>query len=250
MRSILMAVILFGLTSAPTSAQSRNAWAGAQVAWAVGDSSTEFADDLDVAGQFALQYWTPPGAIVIPRGGSLQVPFLRNIAAPSVDNWSEEERASKLDELTLGSEGIHLGIGPNIVWPLPKLGSEYAFTLYGYAGLRWNGAKDASNETIYLRQGRYAGGVELAIGGFELTPNKPGMIGAEVIHVTFDESDFTTVFGSSRDALTSIEISGILPITNELGVLVQNIRRLGTDSESLLRIGGVLNPRTPVAKAR
>lgn len=221
----------------------RSAWAGAQVAYNFAGNGV-LADNLNVAAQGALQYWTPPGKFLL-LGGSFQVPFIGNIARPDPSATSDHID-QKLQELATSSAGIHFGFAPNVLWPLGDEG--YAIHAWSYVGVRRTAVEDTLGENRNLDQFRTTLGFEFMFACFTVG-DAPGSLSVELIRLAFDEEQYASVFSDTRRSRLHTEIMLVIPLGNQFGVLAQYTvdHSGGTNPYGL---GLVFNPPAPGAPGR
>lgn len=188
----------------------RNFWAGAQVGYNLAGNG-KFEDNVRAAAQFSLQTWSPPW---LPK--RIRVPIMGNVARLS-GTASKDENNQLLQSLVTSVEGINISLVPNYQVGDP---SRYGITLWSSVGWRYNALGTSSDSVVALPQTRYSAGIEFSIGDWAPS-DKPATISLEGVLATFSSSKYAEVFGSRESSIGSLEVTGIVPMYSELGLLAE-----------------------------
>jgi len=126
-----------------------NPYIGSQVGYDFSRGSN-LADNIVVSGQVVLD--------AINTGISrLHAPIVGNLA--NLRTTSSSETAEKIKDLASSGHGLAFAVAP--YYEIVKSGIN--LTAFTSAGLKLSAAKDLQDETVYIPQGRFAGGFELVI---------------------------------------------------------------------------------------
>jgi len=194
---------------APTSR-----WVGAQIGYMFGGTN-EFADNLLATGQLVFD-------VDMGEKPLFRLPIMGNISQLSVDTGSasdpEEQLDQQLQELLTSTRGVHIGL-----YPYRHLLSREVLqlTAYGTLGYKVNAFRDSSDTVTYLQQGRFAVGLETTLGrrdGFGTVT-----LGATAVATVMSRDTYANVFGDEKSVLASGEFTGVVPIREPLGFMVETI---------------------------
>ena len=212
---------------------ANNPWVGAQIGYKIGESD-DFSDHLLVSGRFLWE---------IPFEGAknFHLPVMGNLAQLKNDiskKLTVDTVKAKIEQALLSTQGIQVGLYP---YYIIHNETNFSLTLHGVLSWKVNGFKDDSNGTTYMHQGKFSLGAEIALGATKGGRNQLVVSVAPTI-AFFNKNDYNAVFGKEKSSLFSTEITGVVPLGEGLGLLVESI--LAQESYSVFRVGIILAAST------
>lgn len=194
---------------------ANNFWLGAQVGYKFG-SSDGFADNLLVSGRLLYDVDLGASKFHLPVMGNIS--SLRDVFTSS-PKTSEDTIKAKVQDLMISAQGINVGLYPYYI----AYSNEYfQFTLHGSATWKLNAFKDKKDETQYLDQGRFSLGIEASIGKSG-NGKYPLTVSVTPTYTFFDAEKYEKIFGENKRSITSLEITGVVPVGNGVGLLIESI---------------------------
>jgi hypothetical protein len=221
-------------------AAANNPWyrLGAQFGYKVAGND-DFADALIASSRIVLQQLAFPSQS--PRVG---LPVIGNLSKLNA-SLSEDSVGSLVQKLMSTAEGMNVGLYPYVEMFDPSVNKSTQLTFYGSAVWKLNAGRDRTDSASFaFHQGRFSAGADLNLliaQGSEL----PVSLSGEIAVTTFRAQDYHRVTGRSRSKLTSLELTGILPVRSDLGLLGQVALPLSDipEDKSLFRVGFMYVPK-------
>lgn len=212
------------------SLPANNPWvvAGAQVGYKFSGNS-DFADGLLASSRIGLQTLRFPG-----QSARVGLPLIGNISRLS-PGLGTDSVGSIADRLTNTAEGINVGLYPYYESIDRSGGGPVQVTFYGSTVWKLNAAKDRNDSsTVYLNQGRFTMGMGVDLYIAE-NNTMPLSLSIEPVLTMVNADAFERVTGRRENRLYSVELTGVMPIGNNMGLLAQ----LGAPDEgkTLFRVG-------------
>jgi hypothetical protein len=219
-----------GTSNANRSLPANNPWivAGAQIGYKFSGNS-DFADGLLASSRIGLQTLRFPG-----QGNRVGLPLIGNLSRLS-PGLGTDSIGSISDRLTNTAEGINVGLYPYFESIDRTKGGPAQVTFYGSTVWKLNAARDRTDSsTVYLNQGRFTMGVGVDLYIAE-NNTMPVSFSIEPVLTLVSADAFERVTGRRENRIYSVELTGVLPIGNNMGLLAQ----LGApdDGETLFRVG-------------
>jgi hypothetical protein len=206
-----------------------NPWFGAQLAYRVtGDAPT--TQNFQAAGQVLYH---PLGT-----GGKFQLPVMANLSeiASGIDLTDPDldEVKLRVQELLYSTQGISAGLYP--LYEVVRSPTALV-TLHGAAALKLNGFTDSTSAGRTISVLRLSAGVDLVVGS-DLRRRSPLSLSITPVWTRVAEADLEALGVGDGEWLSSIEVSGVLPLRDGFGLIAE---WLGSkDERSSLRVGVVL----------
>jgi hypothetical protein len=203
--------------AAIASPSPRNPWVGAKVAYAV-NSKGGAEKRLQPSALLEVNAWKPS---FFNKEDRFAFPFVGNLASLATASDADDLKA-KAQELIGGDQGIAFGIAPNYRRDLGPTG-KYAFIGWMNAGWRLQNLKDRTTDSSFaFNQGRVAGGAELHIGELAIG-DTPATLSVEQVAQLFNRNDYGRAFGTERFWLSNTELTFILPLGGQVGLMVDGV---------------------------
>ncbi|SFQ79929.1 hypothetical protein [Hymenobacter arizonensis] len=203
---------------APLSLPATSPWivAGAQLGYKFAGND-DFADGLVASGRaqfYALDF--------VGQAAGLSLPLIGNISKLTT-NAKNTDPDRVISELLTTSQGLNFGLYPCYEM---NQGSKIAtrFTLYGSGVYKLNTARaTADSSLVYLNQGRFSMGLGVDVFPKEKANemNLPLSFSVEPVVTVVKRKDYERVTGFTNKNLFSLELTGVLPIGRNTGLLAQ-----------------------------
>jgi hypothetical protein len=153
-----------------------------------------------------------------------KLPVMGNISTLR-DAFSNEKDPDKdtlqarAQELMLSTQGVNVGL-----YPYYFLAQEDKFklVLHGSAAWKLNMFKTKEDKNEYLDQGRFSLGLEATLGS-TAGDQAPLVVSITPTLTLFNADKYKLIFGESKSSITSLEITGVLPVGTGIGVLFETI---------------------------
>lgn len=214
-----------------------NPWlvAGAQLGYKVSGNS-DFADQFIASTRLAAQWFEFRG-----QSPQFHLPLIGNLSKLTAETPGDSI-GGVISKIVNTAEGLNLGFYPYYEF-IDRAGdtpSQAQLTLFGSAGWKLNAGKDREDSThVYLNQGRFSMGLGLDL--YIMRNNTmPLSLSVEPVLTLVDGDAFRRTTGSSESKIHSLELTGVLPLGNDFGLLGQLTAIDG--ARSLWRVGVVYVP--------
>jgi hypothetical protein len=133
---------------------------------------------------------------------------------------SQDELKSAVQEITMSTSGVNVGLYP--YWVLSET-KYFSFTLHGAAVYKLNSFQVASKDVQYLNQGRFSLGFEMGIGGKAANGRNPMTLSVAPATTVFSKTAYSTVFSENKSSISSLEITGVVPVGRGFGLLLESV---------------------------
>jgi hypothetical protein len=147
---------------------------------------------------------------------ALKIPIISNIGSLGLAKTKDELEKGGRD-LLASAKGLSIAVSPYRAYGPCRART----TLYASAGWKLNTGRDRADttRTVKLHQGRFSVGIGIDAKIIEGSA-MPVTFSVEPVYTVWNASRYRAIYGVERSALTSLELTAIIPIRG-LGLLAQ-----------------------------